>query len=175
MAAEQGLGNGQAIALSYVGAQGRRLLLTADVTAPSADVAQAQLVSNGSTSDYNALQVQYQRRFSRGLQALASYTWAHSIDTGSAGSNAVVSNAFVPAGATGSNRASSDFDVRHAATAGLTFDIPTPKWNSFARELVSGWSVENIVLVRSSLPVDLSDANFSQLTMGFSLTFGRIL
>jgi hypothetical protein len=167
VAAEQGLGNGQAVSLSYVGAQGRRLLLTADVTAPSADIAQAQLVSNGSTSDYNALQLQYQRRLSRGLQALASYTWAHSIDTGSAGSNAVLSNAFVPAGAAGSNRASSDFDVRHAATAGLTFDIPTPKWNSFARVLMSGWSVENIVLMRSSLPVDLSDANFSQFNNGF--------
>jgi len=171
VAAEQGLGNGQAISLSYVGAQGRRLLLTADVTAPSSEIAQAQLVSNGSTSDYNALQIQYQRRLSHGLQALASYTWAHSIDTGSAGSNAVLSNAFVPASAAGSNRASSDFDVRHAATAGLTFDIPSPQRSRFARLVLSGWSVENIVLVRSSLPVDLSDANFSQFNNGF---FGNI-
>src|SRR5437773_9142746 len=37
--------------------------------------------ANSSTSDYDALQAQFRRRLSRGLQALASYTWSHSIDT----------------------------------------------------------------------------------------------
>jgi len=168
VAVEQGLGSGQALSVSYVGAQGRRLLFTADVSSPGGGkVAQAQFVSNGGTSDYDALQLQFQRRLSNGLQALASYTWAHSIDTGSAGSNAVLSNAFVAAGAAGSNRASSDFDVRHAITAGLTYDLPFPKHTPVARLLLRGWSVENIVLVRSSSPVDLSDVNFSEFNNGF--------
>ena len=167
VAVEQGLGSGQALSMSYVGAQGRRLLFTADVSSPGGKVAQAQFVSNGGTSDYDALQIQFQRRLSNGLQALASYTWAHSIDTGSAGSNAVLSNVFVPAGAAGSNRASSDFDIRHAMTAGLTYDLPFPKHKQVARLLLGGWSVENIVLVRSSSPVDLSDVNFSEFNNGF--------
>ncbi len=166
-ALEQGLGSGQAVSVSYIGASGRRLLLTAAVRAPSANVARAQLVSNGSTSDYHALQIQYQRRLSRGLQALASYSWAHSIDTGSAGSNAVLSNGFVPSDAAGSNRASSDFDVRHAFTAGLTYDLPSPKANPLARMLLSGWSLENVIQARSAPPVDLTDVNFSQLNDGF--------
>lgn len=153
--------------MSYVGAQGRRLLFTANVSSAGPNFARAQFVSNGGTSDYNALQIQFQRRLSAGLQALASYTWAHSIDTGSAGSTAVLSNAFVPASAAGSNRASSDFDVRHAFTAGVTYDLPFPKSKPIARVLLGGWSVENMVLVRSSLPVDLSDVTFSQFNDGF--------
>lgn len=37
---------------------------------------------NGLKSYYNALAVQVDKRFSHGLQALLSYTWAHSIDDG---------------------------------------------------------------------------------------------
>jgi hypothetical protein len=167
VAFEQGLGGGQAVSVSYVGARGRRLLFTADVSSAGPNFAQAQLVSNGGTSDYNALQLQFQRRLSAGLQVLSSYTWAHSIDTGSAGSNAVLSNAFVPASAAGFNRSSSDFDVRHAFTAGVTYDVPAPKSSRILRLFFDRWSVENVVLLRSSLPVDLTDVNFSELNNGF--------
>lgn len=37
---------------------------------------------NGIKSYYNALAIQVNRRFSRGFQAQASYTWAHAIDDG---------------------------------------------------------------------------------------------
>src|SRR5262249_12072399 len=57
VALEQGLGNGQALSMSYIGAKGDRLLLTAGVSAPNTNIAAAQLVSNGSTSDYDALQI----------------------------------------------------------------------------------------------------------------------
>jgi Carboxypeptidase regulatory-like domain/TonB dependent receptor len=167
VAFEQGLGNQQTISASYVGAAGRRLLLTADVTAPNVNISQAQLLSNGNTSNYNALQVQYQRRLSKGLQALASYVWSHSIDTGSAGSDAVVSNVFVPAGASNSNRGPSDFDIRNALTVGLTYDVSSPRKNPFARAVFGGWSLETVVQARTSPPVDISDVNFTQLNNGF--------
>lgn len=35
------------------------------------------------TTDYHALQLKFQRRLSRGLQGLASYTFSHSIDSAS--------------------------------------------------------------------------------------------
>lgn len=37
----------------------------------------------GDSSDYHALQVQYVRRLSRGVQVLANYTLAHATDSGS--------------------------------------------------------------------------------------------
>jgi len=38
------------------------------------------------TSSYNGLQAQVNRQMVKGLQAQASYTWGHCIDTGSSGS-----------------------------------------------------------------------------------------
>jgi len=114
-------------------------------------------VTNGGTSDYNALQVQFQRRLSRGLQVLASYTWSHSIDTGSAGSLLLPANIFAPSSA---NRAASDFDIRHAMSGAVTYDIPVPKLNAFTNVLFRGWSTENFIVARSAPPVDIADANF---------------
>src|SRR5260370_12589561 len=85
----------------------------------------ATLLTSQGSSDYNALQIQFQRRLSHGIQALASYSWSHSIDTGSAGSNALTSNLLVPF-ATNGNRGPSDFDVRSAFSAGITWDLAAP-------------------------------------------------
>src|SRR5260370_28809540 len=104
-----------------VGAAGRRLLQTADVLNPDATFFDARLIGNSASSDYNALQIQFQRRLSSGLQALASYTFSHSIDTASAGSYGNGSNLLI-GGKT--NRGAPDFDIPHAAPAGVCLAIP---------------------------------------------------
>jgi len=166
VAFEQGLGKQQTLSASYVGAAGRRLLQTVDIGSPNPNVAAAQLVTNAGTSDYDALQLQVDRRLSRGFQALASYAWSHSIDTGSAGSGALASNSFVPA-ATSSNRGPSDFDIRHAFSAGVTYEFPELEGHALAGRILAGWSLQSIVHVSSAPPVDVSDAAFSQFNGGF--------
>jgi hypothetical protein len=162
VAVDQALGKQQAISASYVGASGRRLLQSMEIVGPPANPALLGiLVDNTASSNYNALQIQFQRRLSGGLQALASYTWAHSIDTGSAGSTAIVSNLGVPGSNRNENRGPSDFDIRNAFSAGVTYDIPSPKRNRLARAMLGGWSSNSIVQVRSAPPLDVSDANFS--------------
>jgi hypothetical protein len=163
---EQGLGKQQTVSASYVGAAGRRLLQTVNVGSPSPNLAAAQLVTNAGTSDYDALQLQFERRLSRGLQALASYAWSHSIDTGSAGSGALASNSFVPS-AISSNRGPSDFDIRNAFSAGATYEVPEFVGHAFAKTVLDGWSVQSIIHVSSAPPVDISDTNFTQLNGGF--------
>jgi hypothetical protein len=155
VALEQALGKRQTISMSYIGAAGRRLIQSASITAPNANIGTAQLVTNAGTSDYSALQVQLQRRLSHGLQGLASYTWSHSIDTGSAGSIGVGSNALVPSALAGSNRGPSDFDVRNALSAGVTYDVPAPKSNSFTNAILRGWSLQNVIQARSAPPVNV--------------------
>jgi hypothetical protein len=162
VAIEQAFGSRQTISASYVGAAGRRLLQTASESGfppPNPNFLALQLVTNAGTSDYNALEVQFQRRLSQGLQALASYTWAHSIDTASAGSAGVSGNLLGPSSIANQNRGPSDFDIRNTFSAALTYDIPAPKINAFANAILHGWSVENIILARSAPPVDVQDAS----------------
>jgi hypothetical protein len=166
VALEQALGTQQTISISYIGAVGRRLIQSASVLSPNPNLGQALLVTNGGTSDYNALQLQFQRRLSRGLQALASYSWSHSIDTASAGSPESGSNAltgFNP----NLNRGPSDFDIRNAFSTGLTYDVPAPNSNAFVHAILRGWSTDNIIQARSAPPVDVFYSGFAQLSNGF--------
>jgi Carboxypeptidase regulatory-like domain len=167
-AVEQGLGNMQSFSVSYLGASGRRLLQTAQVLSPNANYSEAILVGNGASSNYNALQLQFRRRLSRGLEALASYTFSHSIDDASAGSLGNAANTAVPALAPNEDRGPSDFDIRHAFSAAATYDIPTPRAMAPVRILFGGWSVENIVQARSAPPVNVYDSAFVYLNEGYS-------
>jgi hypothetical protein len=121
------------------------------------------LLGNTANSDYNALQLQFQRRMSRGLQALASYTWSHSIDDGSAGSYGNNSNILPGTFNSNTNQGPSDFDIRHTFSAGVTYDLPAPKVNAFTSAILRGWSLQSFVLARSAPPVDVSDNAFHQL------------
>ena len=159
---EQSLGKQQTVTVSYIGAAGKRLLQTASVTAPNTNLGAAQLVTNAAVSNYKALQVQFQRQLSHGLQALASYTWSHSIDTASAGSFGNAANNFGLNSST--NQGPSDFDIRNAFSAALTYDLPSPKSNVFAKAILGGWSTENIFQARSAPPVNVFYGFFSVLS-----------
>jgi len=167
-AIEQSFGKNQVLSVSYLGASGRRLLQTTYFSSPPSnpDVAVGEFVDNAAESSYHALQVEFRRRVSRGLQVLGSYTWSHSIDTASAGSVGNVSNS---GGANSYNRGSSDFDIRNAMAVGLTYQVPAPRASKFAKAILGGWSVDSLILVRSAPPVDISDVNFDLLDSGVSV------
>lgn len=165
---EQGLGRQQTVTASYVGAVGRRLMQSGRVNAPNASFGAVQFVTNAATSDYHALQLQFQRRLAQGLQVQASYAWSHSIDTASAGTLfGDESNALVPGTGEKANRASSDFDIRDAASAGLSYDIPAPKAHGAVTWIFDGWALENIVQARSAPPIGLYYSNLSTV-FGFN-------
>ena len=167
IALEQSLGQQQTITASYIGSVGRRLLQTALIFSPNPNLTAAQLVTNAGTSDYNSLQLQFQRRLYAGLQALASYTWSHSIDTASAGSIGNGSNG-LSALNSNVNRGPSDFDRRNAFSMALTYDVPSPQWDAFANALLRGWSTENVVQAQSAPPVDVYYGYIGELSNGFS-------
>jgi hypothetical protein len=156
LALEQSLGPAQTITASYVGALGRQLINIRRLVNPSPAFTSVQLVRNEATSDYHALQLQFQRRLSRGLQALASYTWSHSLDDASSDFGA------------GLDHASSDFDLRHVFSAATTYDIPSPRAR-FARALFGNWSIDTIVRLQGATPVDLVARTFVNL-FGESIT-----
>jgi hypothetical protein len=163
VAVEQSMGEHQVLSASYVGATGRRLIQSAFVNSPNSSFLSADLIGNAASSNYNALQIQFQRRLKNGLQALSSYTWSHSVDTASAGSSFSASNALVPGINPNANRGPSDFDTRNRFTVGLTYDIPMPKINAFTNAILRGWSLESIIQVQSASPVDVFEGFLSQL------------
>ena len=153
VSAERSLGSNQTLTLSYVGAAGRRLLrkeVLRGLSLPNPNFTQVVVTKNAATSDYDALQLQFQRRLSRGLQALASYTWSHSIDIASADSAFNVSTTAIDPQI---DRGSSDFDVRHSFSAAATYDVPRVSLNQSAEMLLRNWSVDVILRTRTATPV----------------------
>jgi hypothetical protein len=149
-ALEQALGGNQSLTITYVGAGGRDLLSSTffNLAGINPNFSQGfglNLITNGANSDYNSLQVQFQRRLSHGLQALASYTWSHSIDDLSSNFTS-----YEPP-----IRGNSDFDVRHSFAAGLTYDLPGKYSNAFAHALLTHWALDGRITARSALPVDV--------------------
>jgi outer membrane receptor protein involved in Fe transport len=152
VAAEQALGRNQALTLTYVGSAGRRQLSPATFLLPNnpnfAPGGFVQVTTARASSDYHALQVQFQKKVSHGLQALASYTWSHSIDDGS-------SNFF----ADRLLRASSDFDVRQNFQMALTYDVPGSYANPVVSAILKHWGLDTRISARSALPVEVFDGN----------------
>jgi hypothetical protein len=157
VALEQSLGSTQSLSVTYIGAIGRDLLRLVDLFNPNPNFNLVFLTDNSATSDYHALQIKYQRRLSRGLQALASYSFAHSIDIASTDANTVFST---PGSIANPNvdRGDSDFDIRHSFTAGVTYDLPPPGSQKALRAILVGWSLDSFIIARSAPPVDIVGA-----------------
>jgi hypothetical protein len=153
-AVEQSLGANQTFSATYVGAIGRDLLRTDALFRPNSTFINAvNITKNAATSDYHSLQMKFQRRLSYGLQALASYSWSHSIDIASSDTTFRTAPAqlFNP----NADRGNSDFDVRHSVTAALSYDVPFTFESVIARALLKNWAVDSFVIARSALPVNV--------------------
>jgi hypothetical protein len=82
------------------------------------------------------------------LQALVSYAWAHSTDNGSSDS---VLQWVSPSSTAAQDRASSDFDVRHALAAALSCEFRGGR-------VLSGWAIDGILRSRTGFPVNVLNA-----------------
>src|SRR5262249_53060688 len=120
---DQSLTSNQVLTASYVGAVGRRLLRQELIRNPNARFGSVAITRSIATSDYHAMQLKFQRRFAKGLQALASYTWSKSIDIASTSSPAGIIAARSDLSDAQLDRGPSDFDVRHSLSAGISYDL----------------------------------------------------
>jgi len=151
---QQALGSQQSLEVSYIGAIGNDLigaipmfgvtmlggLSPMPVSVPLSPTFPTNLIvyGNYASSNYNALQVHFQRQFYNGLGANVSYTWAHSLDNASNFN----SGAVFPFSA---NYSSSDFDIRQTFAASLAYDAPTPfKSSRSARAVLGHWAFDPI-------------------------------
>jgi hypothetical protein len=157
VAMEQSIGSKQTLSVSWVGAAGHRLLrqeflnnvLFGEFGGTRVPVSYS---NNSGASDYKALQVQFQRRLSRGLQTLVNYTLSKSNDTGSdevaslpVGAQIDLSREYGP----------SDFDVRHVFTSGVTYDLPKLSGPRFVRALLNDWGIDGLIRARTAFPLNV--------------------
>jgi hypothetical protein len=113
-------------------------------------------------SNYHALQVDVNRRFTRGLSLRGAYTWSKALDDGdslnaTAAANApgLVSNPFNLRADYGP----ATYDVRHIGVINAIYELPFGKGKPLASNLsgwsnvlASGWSVNSIVTLQSGFP-----------------------
>ncbi len=163
---EQKLGDLQSFTASYVGSAGRRLLVNqsfrpALLGNPNfSTTGSLNITRNRATSDYNALQLQFQRRLSRGFQSQFSYTWSHAIDESS--TNFAI---------TALLRGNADFDIRHNFQAALTYDIPGNYSNRFLSAVLKQWAVDSRISARTGLPINVSNTTGFDMANGLSLDY----
>ena len=122
-------------------------------------------------SVYHSLQASLTKRFSAGLQFLASYTWSKSIDNASGQGGGAGFGGVVNPGAVGetigilgdqfnnrANRGPSDFDRRHRFVMSGLYELPKlGVENGFAKAILHNWQVSGIWTSMTGLPVDIVD------------------
>jgi len=171
-AVERAFGKASMLTATYVGAAGRDMMRQDIYVAPNPNfTGEFDLMSNNGNSSYQALQTQFNHRFARGLQALFSYTWAHSIDNVSSDSYfAHVSPSSSPLS---QERGPSDYDLRHTFSGAISYNIPAPGAGIW-RSLFGNWSVDSIVYARSAPPMNVvTGRDPFPATVGFGAFSGQ--
>ncbi|MBM3794405.1 MAG: hypothetical protein FJW31_10105 [Acidobacteria bacterium] len=125
------------------------------------DIAMTQFRAN---SSYNALQTTMERRFSKGLNMLFSYTWSHAIDDAGqfGGDHQDVLNLR-------GDRGNAPFDVRQAAIASFNYELPSPSSLSHKalRWMAGGWQTNGILRLSAGLPLTPTMATSTLNGSGF--------
>ncbi len=166
---ERQIGDKNVLEVAYVGSKGTKLLTARDINQPQPSVLppglpfvprpnpqfdDIDLLESRANSNYHALQARFQRRLSRGLSTLASYTWSKSIDDASnffssAGDPNFPQNSYNVA----AERGRSNFDVAHRLSVSYSYALPFHRsGGGLDAKLVNGWETFGILTLQSGRP-----------------------
>lgn len=159
---------------AYVGTRGSRLLMTSNINAappgPTDPIArrpfgptlgEVREIANRAESIYQGLQTKIEKRFSRGLYFLSSYTWSKSLDDQSNGTDDSAASGQYPQNPASPelDRGLSSFDRTHRLVGSAVWEIPFGRGrrgDSGARgltdELFGGWQVSGTLELQSGTP-----------------------
>jgi hypothetical protein len=114
-----------------------------------------------SSSAYNALQASLEKRFSKGLQFTAAYTFGKSIDYASTFESLV--NPFDPR----IGRSPSLFDARHRFVFSYYWELPIAKREGFAGKVLNGWSLSGTTTAQTGFPIRITEQDDNELYTSF--------
>ena len=171
------LSSDTALSIGYVGTRGRNLILyynlNGNIREPGTNVAcpngrtTAPCYSNGARaivrddigeSQYDSLQVSLERRFSKGWQYRAAYTFSKTKDNGDGAFDSVADlnlNFLEPF-------STSRLDFPHVFSFGSVYDVPFGRGRTYGTDisptldaLIGGWQINGIVRAQSGQPFDV--------------------
>jgi hypothetical protein len=138
-------------------------------------------------SSYNSLQLSLVRRFARGFQLQAAYTFSKSIDNASGQGGGSGTDGRINSSAAGetsgvigdqadnrANRGLSDFDRTHRLVISYLWDLPKPDMAdhlAWRRLFFANWEISGIVTAMSGLPIDVIDSEGGSF-YGLASVFG---
>ncbi len=171
---EQQLTKDLSLAVGYVGSRGYHEVISIDANLPVPTLVNGSIffppgsplanpkLANTTTwwssgdSNYNALQVDVNHRLGHGFQIRGVYTYAKSLDDGTAWNSSVGANApgFVMYPANPKiDWGLSTYDVRNAAVIHGTYELPFGlRARGWRKKAADGWSVSAIETLQSGIP-----------------------
>ncbi len=137
---------------TYTASRGRKLFLTRTFLNADPNFNYVRLTNNEAESDFNSLQLRFERRFSQGFSFNARYTLSKSNDNFSP--NNLRETNFVAADLE-QERGASDFDVRQQFNIYGVYDIPTFFDGGWAKRLTEDWSISAFANARTAFPLSV--------------------
>jgi hypothetical protein len=101
-------------------------------------------------SNYNSLQVLFQKNFSHGLQFQASYTLSKTMDNASSFESALNPLNF------NATYGLSAYDARNRFVFNYVWDLPVPKYDGFKGKMLDGWEVSGILSFQTGFPIRIT-------------------
>jgi hypothetical protein len=148
------------VMVGYFGSKGTNLRISRNINPYTDQITLARVfpgfgniteITSAGNSNYNALWVTGNKRFGRGLQFNASYTYSKSIDYNSLNTQGViVQNSFDLRG----NRGLSDFDTRNRFVINALYELPFK-----GNRVIEGWQISGITQWQNGNPINILSGN----------------
>ena len=116
-------------------------------------------------SNYNSLQVSVEKRFSKGLQFQAAYTFSKSIDDASSFENILNPLNYRL------SRSLSLFDARQRLVGSYFYQFPKFDFHGFADKLFNGWETSGILTFQSGFPIPITSSDDDELMNSLQFTY----
>ncbi|HTK26777.1 MAG TPA: TonB-dependent receptor [Pyrinomonadaceae bacterium] len=192
---QQQLTRDTALSVGYVGTRGRNLILYYNLNGRAFDTATSvPCPISGRTlgscypgissvnvrddigrSQYDSLQIQVERRFAKGLQYIAAYTFSKTKDNGEgAFDNKAGGNNYIEQFTT------SRIDFPHVFSFENIYDLPWGRGRSFGSDMpkaldmvIGGWTLNSIFRAQSGSPFDVRDSDGRLVNLNGDAYTGR--
>ncbi len=130
---------------------------------PNANTGVANLFTNGAKYNYNSLQVEFRRRFTKGLYFQTNYTFQKTLTNGIGTSQTLV-EPFLDNARPELEYSRADYDTTHGFKLNGIYELPFGNGRKFFSGahrvidgIIGGWQISPIVTVSSGAPISLFD------------------